>query len=472
MIPSFIERITTFRNISVGIEKIEKRRITGKITVEDDEGSHSFRLMFTYFEDISVDENLAGLILTMPAINFTLFSKRLTLNFPVSSQDKDIISEWVRINNREVFVNRLCLRRHEFFLREYLPSESEITAENSEGCTEILTPHMIANRQGVQMNTGRVAILSSGGKESLLTSGILTEAGAEVHHIFINESGGHWNTARTSFEHFTSTGREVEKIWTNVDRFYHFCLDLLKPLNRSVSEKWADDYPVQLFIFPVYIFAAIPLLIKYQVGNLVMGDEFDDPLEFFPYHGLKHYYGIYDQTSDFNQSITEYLKRSGLNISVWSAVYPINGSLEEKILIHRYPELFRTQRSCHSCRNISGKVVPCGKCSKCLGILLFILAAGGNPEEAGYTSDSILHLEERLDRTRMRLDPDELNLMRKRVRGEGSGAESHVDMIHILPDEQFEGSRIPEQFRDKILHIFSQYASGVCRVEGNAWVKV
>ena len=132
MIPSFIERITTFRNISVGIEKIEKRRITGKITVEDDEGSHSFRLMFTYFEDISVDENLAGLILTMPAINFTLFSKRLTLNFPVSSQDKDIISEWVRINNREVFVNRLCLRRHEFFLREYLPSESEITAENSE----------------------------------------------------------------------------------------------------------------------------------------------------------------------------------------------------------------------------------------------------------------------------------------------------------------------------------------------------
>ncbi len=468
----FLDRISTFSNISVKVESIEKRRISGNIVIEDEDGPHSFKLIFTYFEDINVDENLAGLVLTMPAINFTLFSKRLTLNFPVRPQDREIISEWLKINNREVFVNRLCIRRHEFFLSEYLPDDSEITEENSTGCTEIVTPHIISRVNGTTMDQNSAAILSSGGKESLLTSGILSEIGANVHHVFINESGGHWNTAKTSFDFFTSTGRHVEKIWTNVDRFYHFSLDRLKPLNRKVSEKWADDYPVQLFIFPVYIFASIPLLIKHKVGNVVMGDEFDDPLEFSDFKGLKHYYGIYDQTSDFNLSFTKYLKSTGLDVAVWSAVYPINGSLEEKIIIKRYPELFRTQRSCHSCRNIEGRIVPCGKCSKCLGILLFIIAAGGDPMEAGYTKDSISLLEERLERTRMRLDPDELILMKKRIRGEGSGIRSHVDMIHILPEEDFEGSKIPQQFRNKILEIFGEYASGICRIDGKKWVQV
>ena len=64
----------------MNIASIEKKRIIGNIKVDD----VSYRLMFTYAEEIDGDRNIAGLILTMPAINFTYFARKLVLNFPVS----------------------------------------------------------------------------------------------------------------------------------------------------------------------------------------------------------------------------------------------------------------------------------------------------------------------------------------------------------------------------------------------------
>ncbi len=50
----------------------------------------------------------------------------------------------------------------------------------------------------------RWAVLSSGGKDSLLSFGLLRELGCEVHSIFVNESGRHWFTALNAYRHFAS----------------------------------------------------------------------------------------------------------------------------------------------------------------------------------------------------------------------------------------------------------------------------
>ena len=44
--------------------------------------------------------------------------------------------------------------------------------------------------------------MSSGGKDSLLTYGIMKEVGANVFPIFVNESGGHWKTASVAYDFF------------------------------------------------------------------------------------------------------------------------------------------------------------------------------------------------------------------------------------------------------------------------------
>ena len=67
---------------------------------------------------------------------------------------------------------------------------------------------------------GRHAVLSSGGKDSLLTYGLLQEIGREVHPIFVNESGRHWFTALNAYRHFESKVPHTARVWTNCDRVF------------------------------------------------------------------------------------------------------------------------------------------------------------------------------------------------------------------------------------------------------------
>ena len=466
------ERMAFFSSITVSVSSIETRRIRGRVDFVLDHVEHSFEIIFTYSENISVDENLAGLIITMPAINFAYFSREIILNYPVSEVDRAIIEEWTRINNREVFINQICRRRYEFFRPEYVPDSSDITPENSYGFTKVSFPISMKDKDRSEINRDGIGILSSGGKESLLSSGIFTEIGTDPYHIFYNESGAHWLPAKTAYDHMRSSGKNVEKVWSNTDRFYKFGLRLLPCIDMEVVAKKADSYPIQAFIFPVYIFALLPIAMKEKIGNLIMGDEFDDPLEMSDFHGMKHFYGVYDQTNTFNSRITRYFIEKGFNIRVWSAVYAINGSIEEKILIRRYPDLFSLQRSCHSCRKVGDEIVPCGICSKCLGILLFILAAGGNPRIIGYQDVHIMNLEKNIVSGNLRLDREELDLMKMRVFKKENPAGSHVDMLHIFPEESTPLSLIPDMFRENIKRILSQYVAGTCSIENGSWKKI
>ncbi|OWP57462.1 MAG: metal-binding protein [Thermoplasmatales archaeon B_DKE] len=467
---SYAERVISFDRITVSEPEITTNSIRGDITVTSGDEARKFRLIFTYSEPVNADRRTAGLILTMPVINFTFFAKELFLDFPVGENDIRLLQNFLKINAREVFVNKICRRRFEFIKKEYIPEESDINQSNSDGITQLIAPLRTDSFHHVKTDPKFSAVLSSGGKESLLTYGMLREAGSRVFSFFFNESGGHWITAKTSYDYFSGNYKDVLKVWSNVDRFYKFMQRRVKILDQVAVTKWADTYPLQLFIFPVYIFALVPFIIKYGISSIYIGDEFDDPREMPDFHGLKHYYGIFDQSLEFNRMMSEFFKDTGIGSVLTSAVYPIAGNIVEKILLQRYPELFKLQRSCHSCHYENGGIVPCGRCSKCLGILMFTIAAGGDPTKIGYEDISTEELSKRVESERMRLDSDELSYLKEIIFDSIKPGVSHVTGIHLLPDEKDPGELIPEIFRGKIMDVISSYSSGTFSLIDGEWV--
>ncbi len=473
MISDYISRVAAFKSIKVHDVKVQKRRISGTVSTTARDGKKdSFRLIFTYSEDIDADTNTAGLILTMPVINYTYFSEKLELDFPVSSNDISLIKEFLRINAREVFINKICRRRYEFFRKEFIPEASDITPENADGRTILIAEEGFSDSSGNRQVQESSLVLSSGGKESLLTFGMLNELNLETHAYFFNESGGHWRTAKTSYDHFKEHYRNVSKVWSNADRFYRFMIERLEILDMGTVRKRADTYPIRLFIFPVYIFASLPIVTKHGIGNILMGNEFDDPREMPLFNGMKHYYGVFDQSSDFTGMMTEYFEKKGVPSRVWSAVYPISGLVVEEILVKRYHDLFLQQRSCHSCSYRNGSIRPCGICTKCLGVMMFVLSAGGNPEDILYDSKAVENLEANVMNSRMRLDSDELAFLKNRLWGESpkTGAD-HAGGIHILPWETSPLEKVPENAREGLKNIFKQYCSGTYSLKDVMWRK-
>jgi hypothetical protein len=400
----------------------------------------------------------------MPVINFTYFAKELVVDFEVSETDISQLNAFILVNNREVFVNAICRRRYDFYMPEAIPMPEEITEENAKGLTKLTAKNIIPNSRPTiaSIDNKKIAVLSSGGKESLLTYSILKEAGFEVHPIFFNESGAHWRAAKPAFDSFSSSNRNATKVWSNADRFYRFCLSLLPFLNRNVIRKRTDTYPVQLFTFPVYIMSMVPVLMSRDIPVAFMGNEFDDPKDMPPFNGIRHYHAIFDQTPDFTSMISSYLHSKGFNLSISSLVYPITATIVERILIWRYPEIFAMQRSCHSCASIDGQIIPCGKCSKCMGVIMLILASGGSPEKIGYKKEDIENAK--ISSGKLRLDTDEIYYIYS-----ADKADSHVTGIHVLPFEDYPFSLLPNRIREAVMPIFVQYTSGVYGLDDGIW---
>ncbi|WP_337861145.1 metal-binding protein [Ferroplasma sp.] len=468
----YIDNIISFDNIEINIASIEKRRIIGNIKFDD----FSYKLIFTYGEDIDINRNIAGLILTMPAINFTYFARKLTLNFPVSKNDIDIIKQFMVINAHEVFINKIINRRYDYIKSEFIPAESDINRENADGITELVCPEIFNEEMPWKTSIDKVAIMSSGGKESLLAFGIFNEINKPENNysFYFEESGSHWLTAKTAYDYYKKNFKNTMKVWSNTDRFYHEMLKHIKIVNQNKIDILSDDYPIQVFIFPVYIFLLLPMIKKYSIGNIIMGDEFDDPREMKDYKGLKYYYGIFDQTYDFNKMLSLYFEKKGINSMVYSIVYPVTGYLEEKILMKRYRDLFLQQRSCHSCHEKNGVIEPCGKCSKCLGILLFIEAAGGKPQDILYSDNDVRLLKRRIKNARLRLDPDE-RIYSESLAGfylEAPESVEHAGGLHIMPYENSIFSVIPPNFRENIKNIFLEYGNGIYDLENDNWSKI
>jgi len=467
-----------FSSIKLDEPLIQNKTVKAKVTLNKIHGEkNEFTLMLNYQYKIKNNHlPLLRLAFIMPLLNYGLFSKKFKLDFPLSKSDLSLINELNRTFSKDIFVNKILRRRAKYILPEYLPKEEDVKPSDAQPkatiqTLDVLKDEIISNN----VDNQSCGVLSSGGKESLLTYGILKEIGCNVYPLYVNESGGHWRTAIPAYRYHKKFEPNTQRVWTNVDRFYNFMLDNLRFIRSDHRKLWADTYPIRLCIFPYYVFLLLPVFLEKKVGNLLIGSEFDDLRSTPEYLGIKHYYGIYDQHQDYDIVMNSWYDKRITGLVQWSAVRNISGLIVERILVKRYPELARLQRSCHSCRFENGEIVPCGTCSKCQGVLLFLLANNANPQLMNFKEGDIKSFPDHIVPSNLRLDQDEKDQSFYLMGKKGNILEvkpvDHVERIHIY-EETCNTALVPNHLRNKLFEIIEKYTTGYCLLKDEQWISM
>ena len=462
----------SFESITVNEPIIEKNKTSTTIEIDPISTEKTeFILRLTY--QTTIDSQylpLLRLAFTIPLLNYGLFSEKFILQFPITKTDINLLEKMNFIFSRDIYVNKILRRRTNYILPEYLKNLDKKYA-NPE---TIIKPTTIIKNNSLSssLNSNACGVLSSGGKESLLTYGLLKEIGAIVHPLYITESGGHWRTALTAYRYHQENDTNTQRVWTNIDRFYTYMLDQLPFIRSDHRSMRADTYPIRLCIFPFYIFSLLPLFLKYEIGNLLIGSEFDDVREPPVFQGIPHYYGVYDQHQDFDLLMNSWYAKRTPGLHQWSALRQISGLIVERVLVKRYPKLAALQRSCHSCHIIDDEIIPCGICSKCQGVLLFLKANQAQPTLMNFPKEIVAKFEKEINLKTLRLDEDEKNhslyLISPKI-FDAAKYNAHIETRHIDPTIS-NTSLIPLQFQAKNIKILEQYTTGVSFLEKGQWI--
>ena len=465
-----------FSSIELFEPSINKKKVESKVILHKTDGNtNKFFLRLRYDKEINFDNlPLLRLAFCMPLLNYGLFSKKISLNFPISKSDYEILKKLNIIFSKDIFVNKILRRRTNYILPDFIPNEKYVKPEDAEPQATIIAKDIYYDNQiSENIDKNKCGILSSGGKESLLTYGILKEIGCKVYPLYVNESGGHWRTALTAYRYHIKNDSNTMKVWTNVDRFYVFMLDNLKIIRNDHRTIRADTYPIRLCIFPFYVFSLLPIYSMKNIGNLLIGSEFDDLRVKPNYKKIPHYFGVYDQHQDYDDLMNDWYKKRMLGLTQWSALRNISGLIVERILANRYPTLASLQRSCHSCHFENDSIIPCGKCSKCMGVLLFLFANKIDPKIMNFKEKDIKLFTERLSPKNLRLDEDEKNqsfyLINEKNNIPKSKPVNHIEKIHINKDT-CDTKKIPNHLRSDILKIIEKYTNGYCELKNRKWI--
>lgn len=380
--------------LRVGPARVEKQRLTARYSVVQDGEVHATELTYRYDEDVfdpsdPTDVNLANMIAAQVALNYGLFARRIVFEGVFDEVDRRFLAEMAENTAREIYVKKF-LEPNPFLsgkvlglpaarLERFLAAEL-VFAGHAPGKSMSWAPH------GADKH--RICILSSGGKDSLLSFGLLNELGYEVHPVFANESGRHWFTALNAFRHFRDNVPFTARVWMNSDRVFSWMLRRLPFIRPDFASVRSDEYPIRLWTVAVFLFGAIPLLRKRGIARVVIGDEYDTTAR-GEHKGIAHYNGLYDQSRYFDNALTRYYIKKGWVLHQFSILRPLSELLIERTLATRYPQLLELQVSCHAAHVQEERVRPCGRCEKCRRIVGMLLAVGADPALCGYDHDQI-----------------------------------------------------------------------------------
>jgi hypothetical protein len=231
-------------------------------------------------------------------------------------------------------------------------------------------------------------VLSSGGKDSLASYGLLRELDQRPHPVFVNESGRHWFTALNAYRGLRAADPATARVWTNADRLFSWMTRRLPFVRPDFARLRADDYPLRLWTVAVFLFGALPLMRVRGLTRLVVGNERDTTRR-VRFRGIRHYDGLFDQSLDFDRAVSRYLRAKGWQVQCLSLLRPLSDLGIQKLLAERYPRLLAWQVSCHAARLGGGRVLPCGACEKCRRIVALLAAAGTAPARCGYGREQV-----------------------------------------------------------------------------------
>jgi len=476
-----------FDKVIVDKPEVSKESIKTRYTLEYDGKSVSYELRNKYETNI-IGPNIqmhANLIATVPAINEGLFADDIILNYDLTPAQYQFFSVMLDKMCREIFVNEF-LTKPLYIKNEFLPKENDIRLEHVRPRARLYSGIEKKIYESVETDNNKAIVMSSGGKESLLSYGILKDAGLDVYPVFMNESGGHWKTALPAYRAFKEHDPNTSKVWHNLDRLFIFLLRNMKILDQNIIENrsrkakgvTAVADPINLFSFSYPQFSMLPLAEKLKVGNLCMGTEYDDP--YFVLEGKNRINGIeyspvvYDQTIDYDSYINNLLRQDGLSMKLWSPVGPITGFQVEKMLANKYPSLFKLQRSCHHTHSKQGDSFPCGTCQKCLRVLSFCIASKLDYKKLNYTDEQMKMLGSQVNR--LKLGKEELEHtfynMNKHSFDINGRMHSHIEMLHF-DNYTSQMENIPEHIRNSIYSILLSSSLGAVKMDkNNKWGKI
>jgi creatinine amidohydrolase/Fe(II)-dependent formamide hydrolase-like protein len=477
-----LESFMVLDRLEVGPVVVEPHRLVAPYRVVAGGAEHVTELIYRYSEPVfdPDDEshlNLASMIAAQVALNYGLFASELVFRGPFDRHDRRLLAEMAANTAREIYVKKL-LEPNPFLVAE--ASEVKIDRRDSHLQARLVfddrQPELLA---GWETDRSRHAILSSGGKESLLSYALLDELGHETHPIFVNESGRHWFTALNAFRHFEREIPNTARVWTNCDRVFSWMLHHLPFIRPDFASLRSDEYPIRLWTVAVFLFGVLPLLRKRGVGRVVIGDEFDTTSRAF-HQRIGHYDGLYDQSRYFDERMTRYFQAKGFGLVQFSIVRPLSELLVERVLVERYPDLQRLQTSCHAAHTEGDRVLPCGRCEKCRRVVGMLRALGADPTRCGYRQEQVedclralasagVHQEAVGERQMMSMLIEQGLVPRDSVGKGRIGAHPEVLKIRIDP-ERSPVDGIPVDLRRGLYRIFLDHADGAVRRTGRMWL--
>ncbi len=487
-----LSHLGVIERLEVGPVQLEPRRLTAPYRVAQNGEVHTINLVYRFGEDVfTPDEldslNLASMLSVQASINYGLFCDEMVFYGVFDNYDQQFIEEMARNTAREIFVKKFL--EHNPFLRasvtglppvkrdSYLRAKISFKEEPPVFCTDLKRNRAVIARWSV--DPSRHSIISSGGKDSLLSFALLREIGIEVHPVFINESGRHWFTALNAYRHFAANVSDTARVWTNADRVFTWMLRHLPFVRRDFARLRSDEYPIRLWTVAIFLFGALPILRKRGIGRLLIGDEFDTTTR-ISYRGIIHYDGLYDQSRYFDNAMTRYYHQKAWGISQFSILRPLSELLVEKILVERYPDLQGFQLSCHAAHKDGDKVRPCGRCEKCRRIVGMLMALGADPAKCGYTKEQINHCIKNLMEKGVHQETEAVKhlghlLNAKRIIG-GSKlgsvrASQRPEIMKLRFDpEKSPTEGIPVDLRERLYRIYLEHADGAVERSGRIWI--
>lgn len=469
-----------FDRIRIKDLRVKDRAVSATYELNVDGVSREYSLIQAYEEslrDVKGMEEIAALISIVPAINYTLFSDEIVIDFPIHELDLKFFIDMSQVTARDIFVNRI-VRRTGLVREEFVPKPDEVKPEDAEPRAEIVADTVSSTQFEELDGEEKCAVMVSGGKDSLLSYMLLSEVGCETHPFFLNESGRHWHVSLKAYRHFRANEPRTRRVWSNIDRLFKFIESNMRILVKGFDRRSKEIYPIRLFWFEHFAFSFLPHVVKLGIGNLIFGNEYDDPFSVPAYfNGIKHYNAVYDQSQDFENYMTSWFKERGLGIKQWSPIRSISGLIVQRILHRRYPHAMRLQMSCHSPVHSGSDLRPCRTCNKCIGIKIFLLANGIDPSIIGY-DDDLNDIIEHVESRKYRLDEDELEhslyLISGRLGVELPRAIPHPEVETVrFNDATAKLDHIPyRELRKKVFDIIEGYVSGYSILRDGRWVRV
>lgn len=483
-----IKDLVVFKCLKVHQLVIEKKRVKAVYTLITKEGEECRNeLIFSYnmplFDKNSTEDiNLASMMVAQVAINYGLFCEKIEFDGLYDNADKRFIADMVENTSREIYVNKF-LHPTEFLVPPFdsiaVQKQLRYTAAEIVFCNTVFSD----KKQQVSKeknDAGKFVILSSGGKDSLLTYGIINEI-AEAHPVFINESGRHWYTAYNAYQYFKDNEPNTVKPWCNSDRIFTWIAKQMPFIRPNFQQIRSDVYPIRLWTVAVFLFAALPVARKRNCRNILIGNEYDCTQK-LNFKGISHYNSLYDQSKYFDNALTRYYHKKQWNMYQFSLLRSLSELLILKILVKRYPYLQVHQVSCHAAHKESEKMLPCGNCEKCRRIVGMLKALDEDPGRCGYSETQIEKCLKALEIKKVKqIGPDAAHLYHILLtkglitRNEATKrlAKKHPEIMKLRFDNERSMMRdLPVDYRKKLFEILMKYADGCVKLHQRMWHNV